>query len=372
MPTTAPSGPVSPPRWEQWFPWIVLLRAIKPATSIPGLVLSTLAVGLTLLLHSLIQGPVETLPSRPDGTLGLPESMVCLSMYAPVQSADFSLGQVSASIRRGLWPTGLDQIKALGMTSAIGKPFLRLFGTWLIWIVPAGWMIRQAASDYANHPRASSFAALKITLKRTPAMLAAPSIIVLGIAIVAALTVALRSIGSGGDEPSMLTNALQTVATPIWLLTSFMLLSLAVSLPLMWSAAVLEPQADAFDAFSRGLEYLWRRPLHATFYMAIAFLLSYLVSNVAAMGLENAFAFVDLSSDRVSVAWTAPKAVMYCVALALMFNLFWSSVAAIYLLLRRDANHQSIDEFWEPSASTEPPLPTIPASGAALKVVDSE
>ncbi|MBA4017371.1 MAG: hypothetical protein C0483_09380 [Pirellula sp.] len=191
---------------------------------------------------------------------------------------------------------------------------------------------------------------------------------------------------------------LAAVAWPLALLGGIVMALAAtgvvVGWPLMHSTISAEG-SDGFDAVSRSYSYVFQRPLHYLFYCVLALLLGLLGLTVVEL-----FAGAVWQLSAWGVSWGSGQPLMEktlagglglsrfdasgaklisfwfgCVKLVVLgyaFAYFWSAAAAIYLLLRYDADGVELDEVFRDEAEVAyglPPLvpdpagvPTVPAN----------
>jgi len=199
-------------------------------------------------------------------------------------------------------------------------------------------------------------------------------------------------------------NALLWITGVLWglaLIIAFtmvvVLLGLYVGWPLMW-ATISAEGTDAFDALSRSYSYAFQRPLHYLFYTFVA----------AAIGTLGWFLF-DHASEAVihlaswGAAWTAGWsriseitetvgdgtaaqaaapvgtrligwwiALVRTIATAFTYSYFWSSMTAIYLLLRHDVDRTEMDELHLTPQDETYGLPPLSVDEAGVPSVADE
>ena len=136
------------------------------------------------------------------------------------------------------------------------------------------------------------------------------------------------------------------------------------AIPLGLIAMVSEPDPDPIDSLSRGYEYLYRRPFSLAWYFVVAggmvWLAKYLILGIAgtseiALAIASRLIRIDetmVQSGQVTIM------VIVCAWLA---TLAMGLTGGVYLLLRRDAGGQEVEDFWSPPQESDPPLPELPS-----------
>jgi hypothetical protein len=179
------------------------------------------------------------------------------------------------------------------------------------------------------------------------------------------------------------------------LLMTLLLAGLLFGWPLMW-ATISAEGTDSFDALSRSYAYVFQRPLHYLFYIAVAGLIGWLgwllVENFAAgviwmaywgagwgIGSDQLAAIRGGSTELSGIAHAGAVLVRFwagCVkllAVGYLFGYFWSAAAAVYFLLRRDVDATEMDEvFLDADRSEESVgLPKVTTDQAGAPVAET-
>jgi hypothetical protein len=136
-----------------------------------------------------------------------------------------------------------------------------------------------------------------------------------------------------------------------------------VAIPLGLVAMVNEPDPDPIDSLSRGYEYLYRRPLSLVWYVSVSFVLVYLAGYLLrGIGLVSSWAVLMIvsmiSPDAIQFA-TARDALSLIVS-AWQLTLMFALLGGVYLLLRRDAGGQEVEDLWTPPSPPSQLLPDLP------------
>ena len=136
-----------------------------------------------------------------------------------------------------------------------------------------------------------------------------------------------------------------------------------VAVPLGWAALANERDPDALDSLSRGYEALFRRPLRLALYLALSVgivaIIGVVAYGVAAAASAVATLMLEVSGCSDNVPLITGR-ILRCFPLVVVITLMWSLVGGIYLLLRYDTGGQEVEDLWQPSPPSDPPLPEIP------------
>ncbi|MCA9171162.1 MAG: hypothetical protein KDB23_25995 [Planctomycetales bacterium] len=193
--------------------------------------------------------------------------------------------------------------------------------------------------------------------------------------------------------------------------------------PLMWPAIGTEG-SDAFDAISRSYAYTFQKPLHYLGYVSVATILGFLgwlivgifcesVVQFGMWGVGNGAGAERMATIRAAVDASAPPVItdttaglsvrgepveavadapvnsgmvafgsrwicfvnrtVMGVQVAYGYSFMWSAAAAIYLLLRRDADQAELDDIYvEEESGVTYGLPALKEDDAGVAGVDAE
>ena len=341
--------------WPDVFPWVRLGRVLRVAGSPPLL----LAVAGAILLWSAALAWF-------DGELATGE----LALAAAQRGTE---GAGAAADAGGGGPA-LEWIAdtiAWWWRLPWAARLWRLAWSLIVWAPVALLLVRQGALLCAGRELAGIGQALRQAVWRTPAAWAAGAMPLIGVVLVG-LPIAVigwieRAAGGLGWWESPLAAVVVLVAIPCGVLSFGAL----VATPLSWAAIVNEPTPDPLDALSRGYEYLLRRPLQLVMYLGVS---------VVLVGVLGALAWSVARAASLSARWLLGAAlplpaggeaasgvaatadlwlrflpIVTCVALS------WGLVGGVYLLLRRDAGGQEVEDLWQPRPPQRPqPLPPLP------------
>lgn len=254
----------------------------------------------------------------------------------------------------------------------------------LAWAFFGGAAARLSAVQFATGVQPSIREALAFTCKRYVSLVASPLALVIVIAIIA-LVVFLPAalvmwIPWAGE---LLVGLFFVLALILGFILSLLALFAVSSLGLQAPAIAVEGR-DAFDAISRGVNYVFARPwryifytLFSLVYLCLSFVLvrafAYLVLRIPYTAIK-AFCFAEGQETKLGRLWTEPTlyrlfampegtggteyvgavliGVAVCVLLGLMVSFLPSFVITsqtiIYFLLRRMVDEKDIDEVYVP------------------------
>jgi hypothetical protein len=165
------------------------------------------------------------------------------------------------------------------------------------------------------------------------------------------------------------------------------LLTLLFAWPLAVSATAAEAQ-DAFDSMNRAFAYTFQRPQNYLFYALLALvfgglvwlLVAWLTNGVihtaqwgVSWGLGNETRIEQLAADEIGDMTNPPSdmfrtgrsiinfwnGVARTLGAGVIYGLFWTLAAAIYLLLRSDVDNTEIDELYTEDDDRPYELPSL-------------
>lgn len=231
---------------------------------------------------------------------------------------------------------------------ADGRDLVLILVAFVVGILPAAATMRSGAIYAAQRDAEPIMAGLRLVRSRAISMLLVlllPMVCVLGLlAPVAALALADRVPGIG-DAIAELLGAL---ISPLVIVIGLIGAGSIVAIPLGWASLSIEKRNDPFDALSRGYEYLYRRPVQLAFYLVINVLtaqfLGWMANWVAytADGLSSLVYRLGSGGESLPIAI---RVVLAHLPLAVTMTAFFAVLGAVYLLLRKDANEQEIEEI---------------------------
>ncbi len=365
--------------WDAYRRWFLRGRLFRLAVQVRTLLTATVGVLLTLLgwwgaaqlfssaddppLRRLIEGYVScpwTAASR--GAAAEPASWTGSLVRTPPPGAP----PVDAFIdpwRRLTAPA----VQLFDVSrSPTGTLFLSLCLVWsaAVWALFGGAITRGAVLQLTRDAPASTAVCLRHAARRFASYFAAPLLplcVVAGVGLATALIVGL---------PMRLSPLIGGLLWPLVVLAGLIMAVFVAALPVGWPlmhATLSAEGSDGFDAVSRSYAYVYQRPLHYLAYAASAVVLGALglivvslfaraAGNLAAWGVSwGAGAELvreALAAEHAANARFAFRLIRFwhgtidVVVLGFAFGYFWTAAAAIYLLLRHDADGVPVDEVF--------------------------
>lgn len=379
--TAHTDGVIHEIRWSEICPWLILTKALRAALLLRVLVLATIGVLVTQAGWAVISQQFE--PALPTPGL-VREHLPTLNFSGDV---DPLLSSTQPSSR---WQTGTLVSGWYWLTS----PFLTLcdrqldLSGWLGALLIAGWAlvvwaffggaICRIVSLYLTRGETTGpVVAMRESLSVWLGTVGSPIIALLASGALAVPLVLLGVL--------LRINLIAVVAGVLWcfalawgLMIAIILIGLLFGWPLMWACLSVE-RSDAFDGVSRCYAYVYQRPLHLAFFVAIASVLGLvgdtvvlyfvqatigLTEWVVSWGLGNEQTMLVLGGDvEASPAPLATQAINLWTwavrSLATSFPVasLWAMSVGIYLLLRRQVDATEMDEITLADGTTRGGLP---------------
>ena len=314
------------------------------------------------------------------------DEKIALEKYSPDQSTnilDFALRG-----GRGFWFGPLEAIRHFGRLVCRywqEHPWFTALNTLiglLTWAFFGGCVARLSALQFARDQRATIGEATKFTCKRFHSLVASPlalfvvvGLFALAVFLPAALVMWIPRVGE------LIAGLFFFVTLLVSFVLSFLFLFAVSSLGLQMPAIAVEGR-DAFDAISRGVNYVFSRPWRYIFYTAfsliylcLSFVLVrafvYLMLKIPHAALST-FSFAEAQKDKLDRLWTEPTiyhlfrmpagsegteyvgAVLIGAFIFILLGLMVSflpsfvitSQTIIYFLLRRMVDEKDLDEVY--------------------------
>jgi len=392
--------------WTELLPWLSLFRTFRLAIRVRALLLGTVAILLTVYGWGVIdwvlpggQEQVLTNVAGKEFPLAADAPWASLTDESLVPDRPGYPGDLGGGLVGPIW----------GVWRQLSSPFVRIFspqtgflglvnalvcGVWavLVWGWFGGAITRSAALELAADERVGTGELIDFVRRRWRAYFAAPLFPLLGVLLATAgIFVVGLLLGTG------LTAWVSAIVWPLVLVGGLMmavlLLGLCFGWPLM-SPTISTEGTDSFDALSRTYAYVFQRPLHYLFYVAVAVAFGalgwLLVSNFAAavISLTDWAASWGCGAERFDkvvecrpLGWGTGAALLIyiwrcCVkliAVGFLYSYFWTAATAIYLLLRRDVDATEMDEIFveDDHADEVYGLPKVETDQQGAPVVDA-
>jgi len=412
--------------WSEICPWLSLVRCFRLAIRFRLLLLSAVAILLTVsgwaVLVPVFSGGDEeigrTWKHLKEEHHGCPwvvlTDLVPDKPSLPRLGVDFAAEESASIFDRSPEPfwgsfTQLSRPLRRVFSSDVTVTrlaFLLLCGLWAlaVWAFFGGAITRIVAVELAREERVGWGPMMRYARSRWKAYFTAPLLPVVGV-LVSAFGMGIVGLLLRSNVGLLIAGLL---LWPLMLLgglvMAFLLLWLAFGWPLMWATVSAEGE-DCFDALSRSHQYVFHRPLHYLFYALVAVVLGWLgwlvVSNFAAgvIALTNWAADWGADTSRwLAVAGTGGRRLelllsenaeigsvgrfgaglilFWCgcvkmLAVGFLYSYFWTASTCIYFLLRRDADATELDEVFLDEEEDEPTygLPPLETDDAGAPVV---
>jgi len=321
-------------RWSDAIGPLVLLRCLQPAFSLTILLLASLAYWGTFAIDRQVD---RWLPAN---VVAAPDPA---SKWRPLMAAspDAFTRAATYSLTPGVLP-------AMGMPprwlwNRMAKQLVMV----VLWLVPLGLVLRQSVTACAERRTMGLGTSLRLIGSRAIALLSAVVIPLVAVWIAAA---AYLLLGLVARWSPLLGDVGMLLCVPLLIAAGVLALGAIFAVPLSWASILTEHDCDTFDALSRGYEYTFRRPLHLVVYLVAAWLIHWvafhLVQYVCVAGWNVAERLVSMTANGTDLPGITQTFVLQIPELFSVVML-WSLVGGIYLLLRRDANHQEVEDISE-------------------------
>lgn len=417
--------------WRELCPWTLIFRSLPVAVSVPALVLAFIGVIVTPLgwrvSQAIFVNPETISATDPEfaefiGNVASPHEgiMGTSSGESLVTLFGFRINGPKIVFVRFVEPFWRMFRQYSGLA-----PFLYLLigGVWTmaVWGLIGMAIARVAVMRYARNESIGLNDAVRFAWVRFPSCITGLLIPLVGVFAMCIITF-FAGLLMSFDVGLLVVSLFYFVVIGLAAVMAVILLGLAFGWPLTVAAISTEGQ-DSFDAMTRSYAYTFQRPLNYAFYALVAILFGglcwLLVARVtdatenlsfwstswgANMFDENRIKnIVDPSTipppagnqaaaPAATAAATPPGSTMFrwshsvlgfwitmlkSLAVAFLYAQFWSLVAAIYLLLRKDVDDTEMDEVFVseeqrtyelPELATppgSPPLSSIASSGEA-------
>ncbi len=283
--------------------------------------------------------------------------------------------------------------------SDVAVMLLAAFGSLAIWAFFGGAMARIAAVQLTCDEHVGLIAALRFACQKWLSLFAAPLIPACGI-VAAGVPLWVLGLLLRSDAGIFLVSLVWPAALVFGAIMALLALGLLLAWPLMWATIATEG-SDSFDALSRAYAYLFQRPIHYLFYAVVAAFLAWLgwlvVGAVTSGVVGMAYWSASWGSGQAVVSAVTPQVgdlegigragaviirfwatVAKSLGVGFVYGFFWSGIAAVYLLLRRDVDATEMDEVFleaDRSESAAPPAaadePQMPAEKSGELPVES-
>lgn len=392
--------------WLELFPWLIIFRSFS------------ISLGLTAMLAALVGALLMPLGWKLSEALFIGPEPSTMGYDTPGERSNISnlvrrLGDINprdgafdsiagqAGVlphsrlqgQMGDWSVTFNRfaspVRALFSLQITLREFAYLVCGFLwslaVWAFCGGIIVRQAVVKLSVDERISLRSTVGHTCSKYLAYLTAPLFPLL---VIVLLTIPIALVGllmRGGDVGAFIAALLWIFVLMAGVAMAITLLGLLFGWPLMWGAIAAEKHSDSFDAVSRAYSYVFQRPLHYLFYAIVASLFGALCwilaeyLEAAVIGLSWWSASFGAGVERVAVlrgaiehregvagfghtvvtTFVLWEGLVHLIATAFRYSFFWTATAAIYLLLRYDADRTELDEMFLEEEENLRKLPTL-------------
>jgi hypothetical protein len=389
--------------WGDVFPWLMLVRALRLATSAPLLATATVAV-LLLPVGWRVAGlvPADAAAQPRSGIARWDDVAAAVEPQTPfTQVVD---PRVVPRLRwPGSWrefvapmlqvlPGGLQPLRHLFTRDASWGElgFFALGTLWnvLVWAFFGAIIVRTAVMQFGRDERVGLVDAARFAARRYWTFVGTP---LFQLALVALLVLLCLPAGwlLRFDVGAFLVALVWIFVLLGGVLAAVVFVGLLLGWPLMWGASSAEEMGDVFEATQRSFSYAFGRPLHYAWYALVTLLVgsaAYVVVQwMAEVIVYLSFWLVSwgwgaASLDAVSTAnpwravgWTMIEwlsQLVLTVASAFRYAYFWCAAGVTYLLLRRDSDKTEFDVVYVPEQPVRYALPPLTTDEAGVPGVE--
>ena len=259
-----------------------------------------------------------------------------------------------------------------------------LGGLWtlLVYALFGGAISRIAVVQLGRGERVSLTDSLRHSIRKVRSYFMAPLFVIIASVLLALLiavpSLLIRASGWGSVAVGVIWVIILILAAAM----AVLLVVLSFGWPLMWGAISAEETGDVFEATSRSFSYTIQRPLKYACYVIVAliigglgwWLVDLVTNQVVALalwsaswggGFENVNALASESATLTSSGAIGANIINFCndvvryLVVAYTFSFFFAGFAAIYLLLRKDADQTELDEVYMSSEEAQFELPQL-------------
>lgn len=393
--------------WRELCPWLLIFRTFTFALTLPLLLLAALAVAIQPLGWRAAEVFLSSEALTSDPALSSVATM--LSAW-PISHAD-SQGMLNWRVLapgaelRSADPQSLFYRLSFPLTQLfridldIYKFCYFLFGglwTLLLWSFVGGVVTRMAVVYLGREERISFKDAVVFVATRYLSYVTAPLYPLLGVALLS-IPVALLGLAMYLDLGVLVAGILWFFVLLATLAMAFVLLGLFFGWPLMWPTISAE-NGEAFEAMSRAYGYTLQRPWHYLFFAIVSALFGslcwFFISLFADWTVHLAWWGVSWGTGLERLAEIQRAAatgedigammyggtrlinffngLVYCVAQAFGYCLFFSLSSAVYLLLRQVDDETEFDEVYVEEDEDRLTLPQLQTDAADVPSTSNE
>lgn len=333
--------------WNDLFPWLRLIRALRMAGSPTLVLLSFMVLGVWWLGTRQIVGELAEVPQ--------PRAEASPLDAVGLQSLEWFSGLAAQTSPSSLY--------RLPGESADWRLLLATVWSMLIWTPVALFMIRQGALLTAGRPMMGLRTGFGLAFSRLLRAWLCALVPTVCVAMITLMVVGIGKLGQWVEGIAVIEIGFAILLGLIALVCGLLAFGSHFAIPLGWAALAIEQHPDPLDSLSRGYEYLLRRPLHLCAYVIVSLtmilVIACLASGVASAAISVADAALAANDDVPSVEERVVSLLGWF-PLAVVVTLAWGLLGGVYLLLRCDAGGQEVEDLWIPLAPPAKRLPTLP------------
>jgi hypothetical protein len=356
--------------WYDVFPWMRLVRTLRVAGSPPMVLLTFVCLGVWWFGQQQISSVVgqQVIDEQVVDEQVVDEQVVDEQVVGEIPRDGAGLVSLSAVSR-----PFVESAQVAFRTSPTSIYALTLKAHWLRWLFATVWtllvwtpiallVMRQGALLTAGRSMAGLREALGIAASRVPRAWMAALVPTLCVAVIALPIFLLGLAGTWVGKVELLETVAAMAMALIAILAGVLAFGAHFAVPLGWAAIATESNPDPLDSLSRGYEYLLRRPLSLVAYGLLSAILTLVVTALAS-GIASAAVVVvagvlQYSGDSQPLLERTAN-ILHWFPVAVAVTLAWGLVGGVYLLLRRDAGGQEVEDVWIPPSEPAPPLPSL-------------
>ena len=276
------------------------------------------------------------------------------------------------------------------------KWFAAMFGvfTMIVFAIGGGAIARMGVQQSATQQRLSVREALDFSLPRWVHLVAAQAL-PLFLALLLAAVIAVMGVLMAAPALDVIGALIYGIAIILGFAIAFLLIGYVLGHPLIVPAVAAENCGGA-DAMQRAYAYVVTRPIHLIWYwitalfgVAFGFLVvgiiaglalnitaglyGTLVSNPAIPQTGDMFALVRHTPTGMPVSWHERwsagiigfwETLIICLVAAYVLSAYFSAGAVGYLLMRRAADGQAIEDVWQPGFAPGTMTPSVESNTA--------
>lgn len=394
-----PPAPRSPTTWtdlSQHWHWPKLLKAIPLALGPSRLVLALLVCLVFVGLDRLYVAIWDTGTGVGTGPFGTISAFIAGSVEVILNGVTW----------RGLNATVVaDEINKLFITGPWA--FLSAKGTWwLVFIVPvfltifsllAGAIARSAACEFAGDVRISMGQSVSFAFRHCVSLFFAYAAPILVIWIMCLAMAGVGWLMFHASVPAMIFSIFYFVFLLFALVVALIAIAYFVG-AIMLAPAIACEGTDAYDAVQRAYAYVFSKPFKLIFYAFIIIIAGVIATSLVVMvcrlvvnlavTLSGATSHTEIVAETGKASWARRSSlwivgfwndIVASVVMAFVITYTLCAGTILYLLMRKAADGQEVEEIWMPgmvpgtAASAAPAPVTAPiappggASGGASK-----